>query len=153
MFHHEDLVLNANRGLAKNSLAKLLKLSANRTRHQRRRAARLTIGRTQQRARCPMAAQTEPKLAAETGTLGAVDVVSHHGNCGAGFESLTRTAVQIGNTEDVGGAALGGVVEAGAGVVGSRGSAAAAAAGGDGEGDAGEEGGDDGGDLHFDGWW
>lgn len=34
MFHHNDLVVNANGGLAKNSLAELLKLSANRTGHR-----------------------------------------------------------------------------------------------------------------------
>lgn len=49
MFHH-DLVVNANRGLAENSLAELLRLSINRTSYEKYQQDSQQGGRSSERA-------------------------------------------------------------------------------------------------------
>lgn len=95
-----------------------------------------------------MAEQTALKSVALVGMVGARRVLVWLHACVIHSVRHTVGAVKVGNTEDIGGTALGSAVESAAGKVKltlndlSRGS----------EGDAGEEGDEGGGELHFEGW-
>lgn len=111
----------------------------------------LTIGRTQQRARWPMAEQVALKLSALVTAAGAgAQHVSKlkPGATRSGLQ-LTVSAVEVGDTEDISGTALRGAIEAGARDIGHL---ALRHLGRESHGEGGAEGGNGSdGELHFGG--
>jgi hypothetical protein len=108
------------------------------------------MGRTQQRARWPMAAQVALKLSASVTAAGAGTVCQQF-EAGATRQSLqlTVSAVEVGDAEDISGTALRSAVEAGAGDIGHL---ALHHLGRKSDGEGGTEGGNGGdGELHFGG--